>query len=299
MLRLATCLFVLVTRLAFSQEVALTFDDAPMDNGPMFTGDERTSKIIQHLKDKGVEHAAFFVVTRNTVSLGMDRIKRYADAGHFIANHTHTHQAIAAMGTANYIDGIRKADSALKQLKGFRPWFRYPFLDEGKTESARDSIRAALKEMNLINGYVTVDDYDWHLNHLLRQAIQKKQKVNSDLLKEIYIDHIWKSILFYDDVSKKTLGRSAKHVLLLHENDLAAQYLGDLIDFIRSKGWKIISPEEAYKDPIATVIPNVLFNNQGRIGAIAREKGTPARELIQESEDEDYLENLVRSKKGV
>ena len=298
MLRIVICvLFFLIGNIAFSQEIALTFDDAPTQNGPLFTGAERTKKIIQQLKSKGIERAAFFVITRNINELGIERIKQYSDAGHFLANHTHSHQRIDRLGTATYINDIRKADSVLKQMKGFKPWFRYPFLDEGRTESARDSIRGALKSMNLTNGYVTIDDYDWYLNSLLRQAIEKKQKTNDDVLRDIYIDHIWKSILFYDEVSKKVLGRSAKHVLLLHENDLAAKYIGDLIDFIRSKGWKIISPEEAYQDPISNAIPNVLFNGQGRIAAIAREKGIPARELVQESEDEEYLVKLVKERK--
>ena len=71
-------------------------------------------------------------------------------------------------------------------------------------------------------------------------------------------------------MAKEVLGRSPKHVLLLHENDLAALFIKDLIKHIRESGGKIISPAEAYKDPIADFIPNVLMNNQGRIAAIAK-----------------------------
>jgi hypothetical protein len=41
-----------------------------------------------------------------------------------------------------------------------------------------------------------------------------------------------------------------------------ALFLGDLIQHLEDKGWKIISSEEAYTDPIAKEIPDVLFNNQ-------------------------------------
>ena len=66
----------------------------------------------------------------------------------------------------------------------------------------------------------------------------------------------------------------------------------------QQNNWKIISPDEAYKDAIATQIPDVVFNNQGRVAAIAREKGTPAKDLVQVSEDEAYLDELL-SKAGV
>ena len=47
-------------------------------------------------------------------------------------------------------------------------------------------------------------------------------------------------------------------------------------------------------DPIAIHVPDVLFNGQGRVAAIAREKGIPARDLVQISEDEEYLDKLVK-----
>jgi peptidoglycan-N-acetylglucosamine deacetylase len=297
MRKISTLLFYLLATAGWAQEIALTFDDVPTSNGPIYSGQVRTDKIIQHLKNKGVEHVAFFVITGNIDDRGSARLRKYSDAGHFIANHTHSHRRMDAMGLAQYIRDIEIADDKLRSHPGFKPWFRFPFLDEGRTESKRDSLRTLLNNLQLMNGYVTVDNYDWYINNLLKDAVSKKMKVDTASLRNLYIDHIWQSIAFYDAISKRVLGRSAKHVLLLHENDLAALFVDDLIDHIRSKGWKIISPDEAYCDPIAQQIPNVLFNGQGRIAAIAREKGVPARELVQESEDEEFLKTLVQTKK--
>jgi peptidoglycan-N-acetylglucosamine deacetylase len=69
------------------------------------------------------------------------------------------------------------------------------------------------------------------------------------------------------------LGRSPRHVLLLHENDLAALYLGDLVKRLRKTGWKIISPERAFQDPIASVEPDTLVLGAGRVIALATAKG--------------------------
>ncbi len=92
------------------------------------------------------------------------------------------------------------------------------------------------------------------------------------------------------------LGRSPKHVLLLHENDLAALFVDSLIEFLRAKGWKIISPAEAYRDPIATMIPNVLLNNQGRVAALAKASGYTGK-FSQDSEDERFLEKLFEQQR--
>src|SRR5690606_3381489 len=111
-------------------------------------------------------------------------------------------------------------------------------------------------------------------------------------LKNLYLDHLLNSIEFYDKMAMDVIGRSPKHVLLLHENDLAALYVDELIDKLRKMGWEIISPEEAYADPIAQIVPDVLLNGQGRIGAIAKEKGYKGN-FSQKSEDTDYQDEYV------
>ena len=277
----------------YAQEIAITFDDAPTGDGPLFDGETRTNKILQQLKKHGIDEVAFFVLTSNISAANLGRLSRYSNAGHVLANHSHTHQHIHRIGALAYIRDVQHADSMLQSYKSYMPWFRFPFLDEGRTTQARDSIREALKTLKLINGYVTVDNYDWYLNHLLKQANNHGKRINMSRLRDIYIEHIVGSIEFYDAVARKHLGRSPRHVLLLHENDLSALFLGDLINHLKQKGWKIISPRLAYEDPISEHIPNVLFNGQGRVAAIAREKGVPARELVQESEDEAFLDALV------
>jgi peptidoglycan-N-acetylglucosamine deacetylase len=281
---------------SWGQTIALTFDDAPTSNGPLFSGAERTSRILAHLKKHNVRQAAFFVMTKNLDGSGIERLKLYAAAGHLLGNHTHQHERIAILGTRNYIEDIRLADSLLRPLPGYSHFFRYPFLDEGKTKPVRDSIRSALDAMQLRHGYVTIDNYDWYINSLLKNAVAAKKNVDLQTLRDIYVEHIWESIVFYDNIGKKNLNRSPAHVLLLHENDLAACFLGDLIEHIKKQGWSIISVEEAYRDPIATTIPDVLFNGQGRVASIANEQGVKPVDLVQESEDEVYLEKLLNDK---
>jgi peptidoglycan/xylan/chitin deacetylase (PgdA/CDA1 family) len=294
--KLLICLFSIIYLVSNAQEIALTFDDAPTRNTVMFTGAERGAKILAALKKHNVKQVAFFVTTSNISPEGRTRLKNYVNAGHILANHSHTHRWIHEIGVKAYCQDIATADSILKTFAGYKPWFRFPFLDEGRTANARDSIRVALQALHLSNGYVTIDDYDWYLNQLLRQALQDKKQIHTEALRTTYIEHVWNSILYYDKIAQNILGRSPKHVLLLHENDLTALFIGDLIEHIRAHGWKIISPEEAYTDPISNMVPDVLFNGQGRVAAIARSKNVAAKDLVQEAEDEAYLDNLVKKK---
>jgi peptidoglycan/xylan/chitin deacetylase (PgdA/CDA1 family) len=280
-----------------AQEIALTFDDAPRSDGLLYTGLKRSEILLKKLDQYNVPQVAFFANSNKLDAVGELRLKMYGQAGHIIANHSHSHPQISDIGVENYIADIKKGHEELSEFPEFRPWFRFPYLNEGRDEETRDQIREALDEMGYINGYVTVDNYDWYLEFMYQQALKENKKINYDLLKDLYIEHIWESIQFYQNIALKALGRSPKHVLLLHENDLAALYLDDLISFLRGEGWLIISPEEAYEDPIADQIPDVLMNNQGRVAAIAREKGVAGRDLVQASEDEQYLEAYFAKKK--
>lgn len=290
------CLYLLCGN-SFAQEIAITFDDAPTADGALFTGAERTRRIIEHLKNHEIREAAFFVLTGNISEANQERLTRYVEAGHVLGNHSHSHQWIHQAGTDRYIKDVGIADSVLNHYPGYVKWFRYPFLDEGRSIGSRDSIRNALKALRLSNGYVTIDNYDWYLNHLLQKAKAEGKKINEKNLQKVYIDHIFNSILFYDKIARDHLGRSPKHVLLLHENDLSALFLGDLLSHLKDNGWKIISARQAYMDTVADHVPDVLFNGQGRIAAIAREKGVAPRDLVQLSEDEDSLDATVKKMK--
>jgi len=72
----------------------------------------------------------------------------------------------------------------------------------------------------------------------------------------------------------KALGRSVRPVLLLHETDLNSICLGELISEMSQRKWSFISPDEAYKDPIALIEPKSSTRlNQGRVFALAKESG--------------------------
>src|SRR5688500_11812719 len=166
--------------------ISLTFDDAPTADGPLFSGDERTQRIVHTLKKHGVTEAAFFVLTGNIRETTQARLKTYSEAGHILANHSHKHLWMHQVGTKAYINDLRTADSILSNIPGYMKWYRYPYLDEGRTVAARDSVRIALRDLNLSNGYVTVDNYDWYLNSLLKKAKEGNRKINMKALRDVY-----------------------------------------------------------------------------------------------------------------
>lgn len=267
-------LLLVICSQAFAGQIAITIDDAPQPDSAFYSGNERTEIIAEKLTRAKIQQAMFFVTGKFfSKDNGMERLKIYVNNGHMIANHSFNHFDLDALKNKEYADDILKNQELIKNLPAFSRFFRYPMLHEGDTVQKRDYIRKFLKEQKLRNGYVTVDNWDWYINGLLNKATLKKKKININNLKKLYIDHVWSAIMFYDKVALEYLGRSPKHTLLLHDNDTTALFIDDLADYIRKKGWEIITPVEAYRDPIANYTPETLINSQGRVMAIAIDKG--------------------------
>jgi len=72
------------------------------------------------------------------------------------------------------------------------------------------------------------------------------------------------------------LGRQPVQVMLLHETDLAAYWISDLVAALRGKGWEIVTADIAYRDPIAKAQPDTPSAQGNRLEAMAWEKGVPA-----------------------
>lgn len=261
------------------KRIALTFDDIPRARGAFLDEEERTARLVAALKSASVRQAAFFLNPGQIAERpGADaRIKRYVAAGHVIANHSHTHPHLSETEAVGYLADIDDAEAWLKSRTGYRPWFRFPYLDEGRRDKAkRDAVRTGLAARGLRNGYVTVDASDWWYEQATIDAAKAGQTMDMDALRDLYVESHVEAAEFNDRLARQALGRAPAQVMLLHETDLAALYVGDLVRALRNNGWTIVSADEAYSDPIAKLQPDVPSAQGTLTEALAWEKGLPA-----------------------
>src|SRR6185295_2557680 len=166
-----------------------------------------------------------------------------------------------------------KAEAWLKGREGRRSWFRYPFLDEGQKDKAKqDAVRAGLRARGLHNGYATVDGSDWYIESLTADAVKAGDMAG---LRDLYVTTMVGAADFADQLSLKTWGRRATQVIVLHETDIAALFIADLVRAFRADGWEIVTADKAYADPIAKLAPDVPSANGTLLELAAWEKGVP------------------------
>ena len=98
--------------------------------------------------------AGLFVIGRNAESVeGKQLLADWSKAGHLIGNHTYSHWNLNAPSTTlpAYTEDILRADTVLKDVKGFQKYFRFPMLKEGDTAAKRDGVRSFLDRPELSN----------------------------------------------------------------------------------------------------------------------------------------------------
>ncbi len=275
-----------VTADAGAGELALSFDDG-LDPRAVPEAADWNAAILSSLATAGVR-SILFAAGRNVDSApGLALVADWGRAGHAVGNHTYAHASLSGrMTAARYLADIDRNARLLASVPGFVARFRYPYLAEGETRAQRDGVRRGLVARGYGSGAVSVDASDWY--YASRFVDWRRAHAGADPapFREAYLAHILGRVRYYDGLAQEVLGRSPRHMLLLHTNAINAAFLPDLIAALRGAGFTLISPEEAYADPLYAKVPDVLPAGQSLVWSLAKAAGRPG--LRFPAEDDRY-----------
>ena len=248
------------------------------------------------LLDSLAKTRAFLFARGQTVDNehGARILNLWSSAGHRIGNHTYRHiPLLGKIAPEEFEADLLRADEILRGYSGFRKWFRFPLLKEGRTQQVRDRLRAFLTLHGYRNGAVTIDASDWYYDQRLIERLEADRNFDVTRYRQPYLNHIWDRAQYYDALSRNVLGRSVSHTLLIHYNLLNSLFLGALLTMFRSKGWGIIEAEEAFADTVFNRQPNIAPAGESLIWALAKETGRFEGRLRYPGEDDTYEKPLL------
>jgi peptidoglycan/xylan/chitin deacetylase (PgdA/CDA1 family) len=275
--------------------VAITIDDPNNYEKPVFSVQERTDRILATLKTNNLRTALFVCGKRVDNEDGKMLLKKWDDAGHMICNHSYSHIYYNSkkLTFEEYADDFRKGEEIIKDYKNFTKLYRYPYLKEGDTVEKRDDMRALLASTGYRSGEVTIDGSDWCIDDRMTARLKIDPKADTKPYRDYYLAHIMDRAAYYDKLSQDVLGRSVKHTVLLHHTLLNALYLGDLISEFKRQGWKVISADESFADPVFNRKPNTLPAGESLLWALAKESGRFEGKLRYPGEDDSYEKDAM------
>lgn len=271
-----------------AKSLALSFDDG-LD--PVLNSEARyiNNQILSTLKQHKIHAILYPSVSKIGGKEAIDIVSVWGEQGHRIGNHGNLHLNLnrKEVDLADYLQDMQQGHNAFHQLQGFVPRYRFPFLKEGNTLEKREGVRQWLAQHQYQSGAVSIDASDWYYNQLFLKYQQVKDHKSLDQLKRAYIFHLLDRANYYDQLAFKNIGRSPKHMLLLHVRAINAAWLADIIHAFKQQGWTFIDSDSAYQDAIYQVQLNILPAGESIVWGIAHVYGIenlryPAEDAVYE-----------------
>ncbi len=278
-------------------KISFTFDDGNTNNKAHYQFEEWNQMILHHLDDAQVK-AIFFVTGFNKLDeKGRHLLKTWDESGHKLGNHTYSHPNYNSDKTTfeKFELEILQTDKIIKNYTNYVKLFRFPYLKEGNTPEKVNKLRERLASLKYKNGHVTIDASDWYIDSRLVKRLKNNPKADLEGFKNYYITHLFDRATFYEKLSYELNGRHINHTLLLHHNLAAALFLDDLIAYFKTKGWEIISADEAYEDPVFDTEIDPEFAGESIIWGMAKASGKYEQILRYPAEGKKYEEDKMNA----
>jgi peptidoglycan-N-acetylglucosamine deacetylase len=258
--------------------VAITFDDGPNVAKRGAEAIAENDAILAAFAAAKVKSVLFVAGKRLDSAEGLAAVVAWGKAGHLVGNHSYSHRNFGAAATTldDFEADVMRNEALLGNVPGFTRLFRFPFLKEGDTVEKRDEFRAFLRKKGYRQGRPTIDASDWYYDDRLRAWRAAHPGGDPAPFRDAYLAHLWDRAQYYDTLSKRLVGRSVKHTLMLHTNAINAAFLPDVIKMFRERGWKVIDAARAFRDPIFKAEPRVLPAGESLLWSLAKVKGEAA-----------------------
>ena len=254
------------------RQVAITIDDLPAGSNtqPAAAVTEMTAKLLSTLRDQKIP-AVGFVNEKKLYHLGevdarIQALRMWIDSGFELGNHTFSHSSLNKVGLAAWEDDVIQGESVTRMLLAERKmtlrYFRHPFLDTGRDLQTRRQAEAFLTSRGYHIAPITLDAWDWMFAGVYEDAKKRNDVELQQRLKEEYLLYSNTVFAYTEELSKKTLGYEPKQILLLHANQLEADYISELLDLFRKRGYRFITLEDALGDQ-AYGVPDTYVGEEG------------------------------------
>ena len=251
------CLFCGYALLAQERKVAITIDDLLATNTDEKQYEYITDRLLEQLKNYNIQAIGFVnenkLYTNNQPdTTKIELLEKWLKAKMDLGNHTYSHVYIDNTTLEDYERDILKGEIITrplmerygKQLK----YFRHTQLRTGPTDEYRKGLTSFLHQHGYTIAPVTIDNDEYIYAYCYRRAKEVNDTKLMEKIAQDYLLYMEKIFAFYENLSNKFLGYQVPQILLVHANNLNADFLGELIQMIKKRNYTFITLDEALHD---------------------------------------------------
>ncbi len=258
----ALTLLLLAHTCAAADQVAVTFDDLPLNGelAPGMTREHIVADVLPILTKYGLSPVYGSVNAQKLEGSddGAAALRRWVAGGQRVANHTYSHIDLHKSTADAFLADLRQDEPVLELLdpSGNWRWLRYPYLREGDTVEKRREVRAGLKDRGYRIAQVTLDYEDYLWNTAYARCVATHDAKAIAWLHSSYLDIAKAYLRANRQMADLVFGHPIKHVLLLHLGAFSSTILPDLFDLLKQEDFVFVTLEEAQSDPAYATDPD-------------------------------------------
>jgi peptidoglycan/xylan/chitin deacetylase (PgdA/CDA1 family) len=237
--------------------VAVTFDDLPaMEPYDLKTTRDINGKILAVIAANKIPVVGFVTESRilvnNEGSERLSILRQWLDNGLELGNHTFAHKDFHSTSLAAFEQDVIRGETQVKKLleeRGLKlRYFRHPYLHTGTSPLVKEASQRFLVERGYTVAPVTHDNEEWIFSRVYDRAWKLGNRESLQRIGSTYIEYMRVLFQYYEDLSRQLFGYEIRQVLLLHDNRLNADFLGNLVRMMNDRGYKFVSLEHAFQD---------------------------------------------------
>lgn len=263
------------------RQLAVTIDDLPFvefDRVEVAEARRRFDRIIAALRARHAPATAFVNEDKLERDGQIDPARRqllvdWLDAGFDLGNHTYGHVDLHHVAVGEYEDAIVRGEATTKALLAARgrtlTWFRHPFLHTGRSDAVADEVGAFLAARGYRVAPVTLDNGEWIYARAYLAAQRDGDRAAAAELRHDYVRYLDAKAAYFEDESRRFLGRELPQILLIHANSLNADALPELLAMFQRRGYAFVDLATAAADPAYREQPD-RFRGAGGISWLHR-----------------------------
>jgi peptidoglycan/xylan/chitin deacetylase (PgdA/CDA1 family) len=178
----------------------------------------------------------------------------WLDAGLELGNHTYSHRDLNTTPLEHFEADTLRGEVVTRQLlerKGRRlRYFRHPFLRVGSDLQKRRAFEAFLSRHGYTVAPVTIDNDEFVYAAAYAKALRRGDAEAAARIADDYLRYMNDVFAFFEDASRRVVGREIPQILLLHVNTLNADRFDVLAAALRRRGYRFVSVDQALEDAV-------------------------------------------------
>lgn len=180
-------------------------------------------------------------------------LEAWLDAGFDLGNHTYSHVEIDRVPFETYKADLIRGEIVTSRLLAARGrrlrYFRHPQLRTGPTPEYKASLDSLLAERGYRVAPVTIDHNDFVFAGVYARTRTRGDHATAERVVQAYVPYLERVVTHFENLSRQFLGYEVPQVLILHANELNADYGHEVITMLRQRGYRFITLDAALEDP--------------------------------------------------